>query len=470
MTQLTNGLQIAFGPIPPAASGPSVVWLDSSLAGSRFPAHPGRTRVIVDAGTSTPVQEPNAWYYNGVIYLLVNQAGASRLYTATNPAGPYTNRGTVLGGGVGGEAASVVHPSLYVEGENLYLYYITSTSGLTVRCASATMAAFAANPATAWSGVVNVFSKAGGVVPGLTQFGNFSMAKANGVYNLFIEWQGTGSDSWQTGLASASAPTGTFVTRAGVLGSLDPLFTFGTTPTIDTPANHSSLQMLHARSGGSIGPLIYENGLWTTVYHSGPVGATDGGPQSDIYRATSPDLINWEVDLQGWAAHPRQDTRFEIDQLADPFPLNINGVWWCFYTAACNPPNRFVVKACPLSPTMRISDGSNWVAIDQDPAPMQQRGLIRRARNNDTSAPIMPFELVPVDPANTAAFAQSLPRGGVGMRVAVANISTGTGTIQVSASGTDAILGANPAIDPGRKVEFECVYQNGGNASWVRTT
>lgn len=469
MTQPTNGLQIAFGPTPPSASGPSVVWLDSSLAGSRFPAHPGRTRVVVDAGAAAPVQEPNAWYYNGVVYLLVNQAGASRLYTAPNPAGPYTDRGTVLGGGVGGEPASVVHPSLYVEDGNLYLYYITATSGLTVRCASATMAGFAANPLTAFGGVVNVFSKAGGVVPGLSQFGNFSMAKLNGIYNLFIEWQGTGSDSWQTGLATANTPTGTFVTRSGVLGSLNPAFSFGATPLTDTPANHSSLQLLQARSTGSMGPVFLENGVYTTIYHAGPVGAADGGPQTDLYRAQSVDLLNWSVDLGGWPVHPRQDTRFEIDQLADPYPLNVNGVWWCFYTAACNPPNRFVMKACPLSPTMKISDGSNWIEIDQNPPPMQQRGLIRRARTNDASAPILPFELVPVDPANTAAFAQSLPRGGVGMRVAVANISTGTGTIQVSASGTDAILGANPVIDPGRKVEFECVYQNGTNASWVRS-
>lgn len=464
MTVTTSLPGLYVQPEMPAEFGPKTLWVDTSLSGSRFPAHPGRTYVVSDGGAGVPTQEPNVYVYNGVIYLLVNRSGNLWLLTATNPRGPWSAPVQVMGGGIGGEASGVIHPSLFVEDNKIWVYYIVTTVATAVKVATATMAAVAATPTTAFGGQATVFQKAGGVVPGLSQFGNFAAIKIGSTYRLYIEAQGTNTDSWQTFAAECATPNGTFVGRCGILASLDPAATFGVSRDQPWPANSSSLQFLGYRSTWSAAPIFYEAGQYVTLYHAGPYGSNDGGPQSDLYRATSPDGLNWSIDLWSYPFASRQDHRFELDQLADPYPVNIGGIWWLFYTAANNPNNRFVVKACPLSPTMTMSDGYGTIELDQTPPPVVQRGLIRRARVNDNTTALQPFDDFVFDPgAGTSALV--LPSLGVGGRIAVQNISaTSTGCLSLTAPAGNTLLGSSPFYIPaGQRVEFTVNYELSAN-------
>lgn len=450
------------GPVQPLNPKPQDIWIDTSLAGSRFPAHPGRTSVVFDAGAGLALQEPNLFInpVDGLLYCFVNYSGNGRLYRAADPRGPWTALGLVLGGGVGGEALGCIHPSVYVEGNNVYVFYITSGSATTVKVAQATMAALAATPTAAFGGQATVYSKAGGTVPGLAQFGNFSVVKLpSGVYRLYIEATGTNSDSWQTMAAECATINGTYVMRTGVLTSLIPQPVFEQGPG-EVPVSASNFTVAQYQGMGQTGPIFWENGQYVQIYHAGP----DLALPTDLYRATSPDGLTWTIDLWGYAAYDRSDSRWELDQVADPYPVNFNGVWWCFWTAAVNAGTnngRWVVKAAPLSPTMRMWDGGGWVPLDQDAPPKRWRGFFTRTRTVDSPTPVRPFDIDLCDPSGTANFARVLPPAGPGVRVMAANMSTTTGTLAYSADTNDTIVGGGPVIvAPGEVVWFECARAN----------
>jgi hypothetical protein len=372
-----------------------------------------------------------------------------------------------------------IHPSLGVDGGDLYIFYVATMAATVVKSAKATMAAVeagvnAGNLTSVFGNVTTVLSKAGGVLPGLTQLGNFSSWKhTDGTWRLIVEGTFTNADSWQSCIAECATPQGTYTVRGGVMQSLQPALAFGASADIPVPPTRSAqtFQMDPYRSTASCGPVVYENGQLTMLYHAGPFGANDGGPQTDLYRATSSDGgLTWSVDLWGYPICARKDHRYGGDQLADVFPLNVNGVWWAFYTGAKNPENKFVMLAEPLSPTARIYDGYGWVDIDQHGPALFQRSMIRRGRTTTPSDEPLPFDIIPVDPANTANFAWVLPRGYVGARIGVANISTGTGTILPSAGAGDTTLTTAGAavINPGMVAYFECHFSGGTGAVWSR--
>ena len=100
------------------------------------------------------------------------------------------------------------------------------------------------------------------------------------------------------------------------------------------------LTSLRIVPGGAVGgpwmPIPQKvNGLYRLWYHAAPVA---GSLPTDIYRATSPDLINWTrtgMELQ-------HAGNWEFDQVADPHPLEVNGQSYLFYdgdnntTAVCS--------------------------------------------------------------------------------------------------------------------------------------
>lgn len=482
------------GPTAPANPQPLDTWLSTALADARFNAHPGRSYVVVDgtarATWSPPsangqtanvnIQEANGWLYNGVIYLVVNEGGVGVLYTLSDPRGPALRRGVVIGSGNGGEAVGCIHPSLQTDGTTIYVMYIPTTGATAIKGCTATMAGVetavaGGNVSACFGGVATLLSKAGGVLPGLTQLGNYSPFKLlDGTWRMIFEGTFTGVDSWQNAIADAATPLGSYTMRMGVLQSLQPGLAFGVSrdrpvpPTVST----QTFQMDPYRSTASCGPIVRENGQLVMLYHAGPYGSSDGGPQSDLYRAISADDgLSWTVDLWGYPISHRNDHRYQKDQKADVFPLNVNGVWWAFYTAAENPASKFIIMAEPLSPTERIWDGYGWVDVDQHGPALFQRSMIRRGRTTTASDEPLAFDIIPVDPANTTNFAWALPRGFVTSRIGVANISTGTGTILPSANGSDTALSTAGAavINPGQIAYFECHYQtSGGACSWSR--
>lgn len=451
------------GAVQPVRPQATDLWVDSSLAGSRFPAHPGRTYIAIDGGAGVAVQEPNVFVnpVDGLVYMLCNYGGNGRLFRSSGPRGPWTSLGNVIGGGVGGEAAGVIHPSVYIEGSTLYVFYITASGATIVKVASATLAALSATPTTAFGGQATVYSKAGGTVPGLNSFGNFSMVKLpSGTYRLYIEATGTSSDSWQTMTAECATINGTYVMSSGVLTSMIPQWVFENTPLTPGPVSASNFTVAQYSGMSQCGPIFFENGQYVQIYHSGP----DLALPTDIYRATSPDGLTWTIDLWGYAAYDRSDQRWELDQVADPYPVNINGVWWCFWTAATNAGTnngRWVIKGAPLSPTMRMYDGSGWVPLDQDGPPKRWRGFFTRTRTVDSATPIRPFDVDICDPSGTSNFARTLPPASCGVRVMAANMSSTTGTLAYSPDTNDSIVGGSPVIvAPGEVVWFECARTN----------
>jgi hypothetical protein len=458
----------------PSEAGPQTEWIDTSLAGSRFPGHPGRSWVIADLGSSAPSQEPNLVVnpVDGKVYLFCNQGGNLVLYTTTNPNDPtgrsWTKIGIVMGSGVGGEAQSVIHPGKLVEGNTLYIYYCPTSGTTTVKVASATMAALAANPLTAFGGQATVFSKAGGVVPGLTQFGNFMCIKIGSTYRLYIEGQGTNTDSWQTMCAECATPTGTFVSRTGILASLDPALVFGTNKDNPVPTNISSLQMYNFRSYSSCGPIVFENGQYVMLVHAGPFGSAEGAPQSDIYKAFSPDGIDFYIDLQAYPCYSRMDHRWELDQVADIEVVDLTGYgdWLAVWTAANNNTgnSRFLLKSCMLSPTAKKWNGFGWTIIDQDAPPTLQRQLIRVPNMNDSATVIKPFDDFTFN-AGAGTSTLILPSMGVGVRCAVSNNSTtATGCVALTCPAGNAFVnGATTFYIPyGQRVEFNVAYELSG--------
>jgi hypothetical protein len=473
-----NTAQVAFhiGPTPPSDVSGKTAWLSTALANARCPDHPGQSYVVYDSGTS--VQEPGAWYYNGRWYLLVNSSNL-RLLWATDPRGPWTNMGVVLGIASTADTAGVVHPSVFVDGDNLYVYYVNTAGSTFARVASSTLArmesvALGTTPlVSAFTAAVTILTKAGNVLPNLALFGNFSVAKIGGEYILYYEATlGSGGDSWITSTAACATPTGTFVTRAGPLSSMNPLLTFGTSRDFPAPpaAAIVSGTLAGFNAAYSVGPIFSENGRLVQIYHAGPIGPGEGFSNTELYRASSPDNdgLTWTVDNWGYPLWTRRDNRYEGDQTADPFPAQgPNGIWWLFYAAASNPDGRFVIKAMPLSPTMMMHDGSGWVEVDQTGgAGNAARGLMQRARYPTTGYPIYPFDDVPIDPGATANFAVTLPTAFYGNEVQLSNVATtgtyassqtvNTGTIAVSARAGDTIYGANAAITPGQTVRYVC--------------
>ena len=465
---------IYVGSTPPTDPVANPIWISTALADARFPGHPGETYVAYQPPVSQPsVQEPNVWVYRGIWYMLANNAGAQYLYTAPNPRGPWTQIQNVLGAGVGGEASDAVHAGLYTENEVVYLFYTSNNVGRRSQCflAVASMAALANAPGTAFKYAGIVLQSAGGVLPGLTAFGNFACIKNDNEYWLYFEaTYGSASDSFVTGLAVGSALQGTFIVRNGLLYSMAPMQYFGMTDQIPfPPVPASSTELEGYRSFYAAGPVFYENNQFVQLFHSGQIAIGDGGPNSDLYRGTSVDGMQWRVDLWGYPIYAKTDIRFELDQAADIFPVQSpNGAWWAFWAAAWNPAGRFCIKCCPLSPTMKMWDGYNWIQVDQTPPPTLSRQLMRRPRYATTGQPVFPFDDLPVDPGATAGFSVVLPPGAVSMQIAISNISTGVGTVAVTPSGTDVILGTNAAINPGECAVFKCMAQLSGVARWVR--
>ena len=204
------------------------------------------------------------------------------------------------------------------------------------------------------------------------------------------------------------------------------------------------------------------------IFH-GSEASYGGLAPSEIYRAFSQDNgLTWTTDNGGYPVYCRKHHQYELDQVADPCAVWINGVWWCFWTAADNNKNKFYVRGAPLAPTMKIWDGFGWAPVDQlggGPLLAASREFVPRGRygagiagsgSGGTTPPVFAFDDLPVDAGTTANAPVTLPSAAAGTAVRVHNITTGSGTVAVVAGSGDTIAATNGALTKGQTATFYC--------------
>jgi hypothetical protein len=120
-----------------------------------------------------------------------------------------------------------------------------------------------------------------------------------------FESEVSGAGVFTTGYATAASPLGPFTT------------------------NTFPLPTLQIDSGMFGGPHLFKTGATYSLWYHAAIGASQNLP-TDIYRATSPDLINWTTDL---IPKVRRFHRFETDQAADPFVVTdpASGIVYLFW-------------------------------------------------------------------------------------------------------------------------------------------
>lgn len=186
------------------------------------------------------------------------------------------------------------HHSLFVDGDNLYLYYVdvTNENFCVATGSTSNWTSFTKQPTPASPPVGNLVSKTSG---------NTYVVKDGSTYAMFAEarWTGTLGGvtgmTWQTYVMTSSSPLGPF-TGATLLTSLRP------------------------RGVGQVsGMSVYrEDDKWVTVFH-GAASPLVSLP-NDIYRAVNKGSVStdaWEIVDNG-RPFIRRAHECEVDQAVDP--------------------------------------------------------------------------------------------------------------------------------------------------------
>lgn len=239
-----------------------------------------------------------AWYTQGwdntsIGTATSNDGGLTWTRYAGNP---------IIGQGMAGVANTAAHTGMCKE-PNGTLHIFFGTTEATIypfRAVSST------DGGLTWGNVRTVLTHAGWEAG---QWGNSSCVIKDGVWHLLYESLDSAS-SWQVGYATSldgltwtrqngGQPLTTLRTGTGMYGGVD----------------------LHAR----------DDGTWELFFHANNSGTLP----TDIFRATSSDLINWER-RPGYSIVKRS-LSFEYDQTADPAVIDINGQRVMFYSGVNNP-------------------------------------------------------------------------------------------------------------------------------------
>ena len=247
----------------------------------------------------------------------------------------------VVGGGNGGVAGAVAHSYVYIEGNNLYNYFVaTSTAGGFTTQNTYVATSTLATALSSWTASSTPVLGTQG-----TANGNTCVVKSGATYYLFQEYlttlsnpfEGTTS-GWQIGLFSCATATGTFTA-------------VGTNPLQSVRPNPH---------GGASGMQVFlENGQWVMFFHSNSWSRV---MPSEFYRATSPNIATdtWTI-TNGGAPFMRQAHKNEVDQLGDPFAVRSpSGATYLFYEGADNRTSIFPLMVTQLLPSLKQWDGYNW--------------------------------------------------------------------------------------------------------------
>lgn len=451
----TEKQDIWVGDVPPANPKLREIWISTALADVRFPSHPGQTYFTADTGASIAQQEPNVWLYRNKLYMLTS---GQQLFVADSPVGPWTYKGFVYGNGTGGEAGFAAHAGFYIENEILYLFYCTL--GANYKCASVPLSVLASNtPSVGWTNLGNILPNAAGLptLYAANSWGNSCVFKIGAEYRMLVEALYTG-ESYLAILCTSQSILGPWKVDSYPIRTLNPNLIRMLNPDNQNVSSPAGVGPEGYNFLASSGTCIYENDKLVMIWHGGAISAGEGGVRSETYRSFSYDGgYTWETDNGGYPVYKRIHHTYEIDQVADPCCVNINGTWWAYWTCASNTDNRFVIRGAPLSPTMKIWNGITWDVVDQQGGSSTWRGLIYKTRYAiGGGSYVEPFGEYPVDPGATAGFSFVLPVASQENEVRVHNITTGVGTIAVTARAGDTMLGTNAAIAVGQTVTFYC--------------
>lgn len=223
--------------------------------------------------------------------------------------------GPVVGGGAGGVSGNVAHTGLWLDPDSpltLHLSFTPNAVGNLKRVTST-------DGGLTWGNPVTILTPAGWETG---NWGNSTCVKHDGVWHLIYE-NLDGAGIWQMGYAT-SIDGVTFTRQNGG----QPL---------------KSLQVGTGMYGGCHLTLL-DDGTWELLYHA----ATVGIDFTRIYRALSRDLIHWERYPQ--SAIVDMTLPFEVDQVADPCPIVIDGTRYMFYEGFDNPNQIAKINRAAFTP------------------------------------------------------------------------------------------------------------------------
>lgn len=280
----------AVGPFPPATVPPfdaswarqgailqaSVAWEETAVV---------EIVVTYDAGLF------KAWYRggwaNGAIGYATSTDGLSWTKYASNP---------VLGQGASGVAGNAYQPWVLRVGATWYLYWspfgvATSSDGIT------------------WTVQAHSIS----FPSGKTIWGNRVVWREGSAWKMLQEAGGVGGH-WATYLYTSSDGLTWAISNGGAaLATL-------------SPGGDSYGGPKFANVYGTVTPQF--DGLYHLWYHACAVGGA--GLPTNIYHATSPDLITWTITSPN-PVLTHTGAGFEVDQVAGPAPLIVDGTAFLYY-------------------------------------------------------------------------------------------------------------------------------------------
>lgn len=394
-------------------------------------------------------QEPSVFWNPtasnwGMIYAGNTAVGYA---TASNPQGPWTRQGQVLGGGTGGFTGNVTHARALVIGTTIYVTF-PDQSNNEFRITSATLPAAGAAPVFSTNSVVFAPNTSElGIVSG--NLGNSKILLVGSTYYLF--WEALiSSNGYQMGVAVGSSLSGTYTMQAFPLPTL-------------WSAYRTSVDGYPQDIPG--GPMpFYENGTFVLYYHTGGEAIT-----TDIYRATSTDAVNWTIDNNGQPWLNRQLPQ-EVSQVGD---INLAegpaGDYYAFWTATNNvaatagaASSTNIVYSPVIEPIYRWESATNqWVPLLAIPKTTPQEFNFLGAEY-DAAVTINNHELAVFDPNSAGgSLTPTLPYADVGARAKVCNGSTtGAYAVTATAQSGDTIIAAAPALANGKCALFYSLKEN----------
>lgn len=231
--------------------------------------------------------EPSVWHDRDgwhMIYSAGWDQAAIGYATAPRPSGPWTDHGKILGLGAGGYAHQAARNSILIDHCRLFVYFTAPLGGpLMVATGPNAMNLHVVGKVLTGRPVVNT-----------------SVVRDGKHYRLLFEQNIDSAAHWAVGYADATSPLGPFTVR-----------TF-------------PLRSLRVGDGAVGGPDLHKTpDGFDVLYHA----ARHGTLPTDIYRATSTDLIHWTRPSLV-VAHPGGF----FDQAADPSEADR----WLFYSVADN--------------------------------------------------------------------------------------------------------------------------------------
>lgn len=260
------------------------------------------------------------WFRGGGVH--GEGTGGEQVGYATSTDGlSWTDSGAaILGGGVGGESHPTICPHMrqFTAGGTFYLYYSDITS-VSVKVAAS---------ANGYSGFT--ITGSGLSLPaGTTLFGNEHVLKDGSTYYMTVEAYHSADGIWKTYLASSSSPTSGF----SYLNSGNPLTT------------------LQVASGGYGSLFVPARSLTPYLgwYQANP---SAGNGSSDIYWATSDDLIAW-TQLGRVIQH--SGTGYEVDQVADASVIESDGQTLMYVDAVDNTTGISAIELFTITGTFHLS-------------------------------------------------------------------------------------------------------------------